>query len=141
MLLSTEAEAYLLLERLRWGDAPQTCPLCGRDGRCYFLHPADGSARATRTGTATQRRVWKCGSCRRQFSVLAGTVFEGSQVGVLTWIRFVADLADGRMPATAAARAGRYGVTSETARQMTRRLRRCAETEPALESLLVNAEG
>jgi uncharacterized Zn finger protein (UPF0148 family) len=33
----TEAEAYLLLEELRWGatGTPEACPKCGGMGRCY----------------------------------------------------------------------------------------------------------
>src|SRR5690348_16730476 len=73
--LNSEADAYLLLEELRWGGAPDTCPQCGGMDRCYFLAPKDGTTgRKTRTGANTQRRVWKCGHCRKQFSVLTGTI-------------------------------------------------------------------
>ncbi|MDP9397528.1 MAG: transposase [Actinomycetota bacterium] len=69
----TEADAYLLLERLRWNGKPDACPHCGGMDRCYYLAPRNGStSRKTRTGSLSQRRVWKCGHCRKQFSVLTG---------------------------------------------------------------------
>lgn len=73
-----EADAYEKLEQMRWGGHP-ACPLCGVD-RPYFLRPHNGVERATRTGAMSQRRVWKCRSCRKQFSVLHGTPFQGARV-------------------------------------------------------------
>jgi len=58
--IQTEAHAYLLLEELRWKGEP-VCPHCGVIGKHYYLKPAGGIARATRTGAASQRR---CGSAR-----------------------------------------------------------------------------
>lgn len=85
-MLPDEAAAYEYLERLRWKGEPG-CPHCGvKDSRHYFLKPSNGTSRATRTGAQSQRRVWKCRDCRRQFSVLTGTIFHGSKVPVRTWI-------------------------------------------------------
>ncbi len=39
--IATEADAYLLLEELRWGGTPDACPHCGTIGRCYFLTPRE----------------------------------------------------------------------------------------------------
>src|SRR6185503_20257085 len=57
--LRTEADAYKLLEELRWGtDGPEACPKCGAADRQYFLAPADGTdTRKTRTGKPTERRI------------------------------------------------------------------------------------
>ena len=54
--IETEADAYLFLEGLRWADGP-VCPHCGSNEKCYFLNPANGVNRKTRTGAWTQRRV------------------------------------------------------------------------------------
>ena len=43
---------------------------CKSTERHYFLTPKNGTSRKTRTGKPTQRRVWKCAACRKQFSVL-----------------------------------------------------------------------
>jgi hypothetical protein len=123
------ADAYALLERLRWGGAPGGCPICGVRGRCYFLAPR-GGVRVTRTGVPTGRRVWKCGACRRQFSVLAGTVLHGTGVDPGVWVGVVADWsAVGALPGAAAV-STRYRISRAAARQVLRRLQLAAGCEP-----------
>ena len=80
-----EATAWQVFEQLRWNGSPTRCPHCASEQRCYFLRPAS-TARRTRTGRPTARRVWKCGACRRQFSVLTGTVLEGTRLPLTSWI-------------------------------------------------------
>jgi len=87
-----EAAAYAYLEELRWHGRP-VCPHCGSDDRCYFLKPANGKCRKIRTGKATERRLWKGGACRRQFSVLTDTVMHGTKIPVRTWgVRHLRDV-------------------------------------------------
>jgi transposase-like protein len=135
-LPASEAEAYELLERLRWGGAPSSCPLCEASGRCYFLRPSHGSSRATRTGAATERRVWKCGACRRQFSVLAGTVLQGTRISLRAWIAVVADSAVARRAPTASYLADKYGLSRSAARHMTRRVELAFRYEPVRSALV-----
>ena len=55
----------------RWPDGP-VCHHCGLvDKKHYYLKT---------------RRVWKCRSCRKQFSVKAGTIFEDSPLGLDKWL-------------------------------------------------------
>lgn len=81
---SDESEAYKLVERLRWPDGP-VCPHCGVIGDHYFIAAQNGY-RTTRTGNTTYRRVWKCHDCRKQFSVLVGTIFEDSHIPLSKWL-------------------------------------------------------
>lgn len=81
---SDEEEAYRLVERIRWPNGP-ICPHCGVIGNAYYLEPKEGN-RKTRTGKTTYRRVWKCGDCRKQFSVLVGTIFEDSRIPLSKWL-------------------------------------------------------
>ncbi len=119
--LDPEIHAYLLLEQVRWADGQVVCTHCGTAGRAYFLRPADGRSRSTRTGLQSVRRVWKCGACRRQFSVLTGTVFEGTRSAIGAWLGVIEDLVAGR--STSAAELGqRHGISAQTARHMVRRL-------------------
>lgn len=121
-----EAAAYRLLEELRWGGPPTSCPHCGATGRCYFLRPAGGDSRRTRTGAASPRRVWRCAACRRQFSVLVGTVLAGTRISVRTWVAAIADIAErerGGSPLGVSEIAERYGLSGEAARRMVRRVR------------------
>jgi hypothetical protein len=81
-----DIEAMRELEWLRWGDGPpDVCPQCLRPGRCYFLNPANSISRRTRTGSMSQRRVWKCGHCRKQFSVWTGSVLARTKVQPMQW--------------------------------------------------------
>ncbi len=86
--LSDEHEAWALLERLRWPDGEPVCPHCGtQDAKHYFISSKSGERR-TRTGNITYRRLWRCRNkdCRKQFSVLVGTIFESSKVPASKWL-------------------------------------------------------
>src|SRR4029077_13930413 len=80
-----EAAAWKLLEELRWQGSPG-CSHCGSIGDHYFLTPKNGPSRKTRTGADTARRLWKCRDCRRQFSVLTGTIMHRTKVPIRTWL-------------------------------------------------------
>src|SRR5688500_14879126 len=84
--IATEADAYAFLETLRWGKDRQVCPHCDDDGGANFIRPYNGVSRQTRTGNATQRRLWACKKCRKQFSVLTGTVMHGTKISIRTWL-------------------------------------------------------
>ena len=62
----TEFDAFLLLERLRW-EHGVVCPHCRVVGNSGYLEPANGRSRKTRTGAVSERRVWKCRDCPKQF--------------------------------------------------------------------------
>lgn len=81
---SDEGAAWELVEQMRWPDGP-ICPHCGDKNRAYFLAPKNG-VRLTSTGKVSHRRLWKCKACRKQFSVLVGTIFEKSQVPLSKWL-------------------------------------------------------
>ncbi len=57
-----------LLPEVRWGDSP-VCERCGS------LHVKKLST----------RKVWKCYDCKRQFSVIVGTIFEDTKLGLDKW--------------------------------------------------------
>src|ERR1035437_2592792 len=89
--IKSEADAYAYMESLRWPDGP-ICPHCGSIEKHYFLKPRTGTARKTRTGSLTERRLWKCSTCRKQFSVITGTVFHGTKVPLHTWLMVVFEM-------------------------------------------------
>jgi transposase-like protein len=118
----SEGAAYELLERLRWDGAPPTCPHCGTAGRSRYLSPRSGTERSTRTGAASERRVWKCSACGRQFSALVGTVLQGTRLDVRTWIAVIRKReSSGRAP-SATELVRDHGVSREGAAQVIRRL-------------------
>lgn len=100
-----EDAATALVARLRWPDGP-ACPRCG----C-----ADHSYLAT-------RRLWKCRACAHQYSVKAGTLFEGSPLGLSQWLPAVWAVAnDQHVSSHELAR--RLGITQKSAWLMLRRIR------------------
>jgi transposase-like protein len=119
--ITNEADAYGYMERLRWPDGP-ICPHCGNKG-AYFLKPANGLSRATRTGSHSQRRVWKCSKCRKQFSVTTGTIFHGSKVSLQTWLFVFFEMCANKNGLAAREVERKYGVSPKTAWFMTQRIR------------------
>ena len=140
--IHTEADAYAFLESLRWPNGqPDACPQCGVvESRFYFLAPKDGSAgRKTRTGANTQRRVWKCATCRKQFSVLTGTVFHGSKIPVKTWLFVVFEMCASKNGVSAREIERKYDLTAKTAWFMLHRIREAMKPGTPLGALLGGA--
>ena len=122
MRISNEADAYEYLEGLRWPEKP-VCPHCGVTNDHYFLKPTNGVSRTTTRGTESQRRVWKCKDCRKQFSVLTGTIFHGSKVPLQTWLFVFFEMCTNKNGIAAREIARKYGVAPKTAWFMTQRIR------------------
>jgi transposase-like protein len=128
--LETEADAYEYLEELRWAGKP-FCPHCGDSERCYFLQPKDGSdSRKTRTGTRSQRRVWKCGACRKQFSVLTGTIFHGTKIPLRKWLFVIFEMCASKNGVAAREIERKYDLTAKSAWFMLHRIREAMKREP-----------
>jgi transposase-like protein len=127
--LRTEADAYLYLERMRWGDRP-VCPHCGSVREHYFLNPANGKARKTRTGAPSERRVWKCADCRKQFTVLTGTIMHRSKIPVRIWLFVIFEMCASKNGVAAREIQRKYGLTGKTAWFMTHRIREAMRREP-----------
>jgi len=126
--LQSEADAYKFLEELRWNGDP-VCPHCEAHDP-YFLNPENGRSRATRTGTMSQRRVWKCRKCRKQFSVLTGTIFHGTKIPVRTWVFVVFEMASSKNGVAAREIERKYGLTPKSAWFMMHRIREAMKREP-----------
>lgn len=127
--IQSEADAYRLIEQVRWGDTPE-CPHCGSTERISFLTPTDGVARKTRTGKPTERRVWFCGACRKQFTVLVGTIFHGTKVPLRTWLFVFYEMCANKNGIAAREIQRRYEVTAKTAWFMTQRIREAMKRQP-----------
>jgi transposase-like protein len=126
--LRTEADAYKYLEDLRWSGDP-VCPHCGAH-EPYFLTPKNGETRATTRGTESPRRVWKCRKCRKQFSVLTGTIFHGTKIPVRTWVFVVFEMASRKNGVAAREIERKYGLTPKSAWYMVHRIREAMKREP-----------
>lgn len=71
---ASKEKAYDLIESLRWPNGP-ICPHCGSNKKSYRIN-----------ATRQKRRLWKCASCRKPFSVMMGTIFEDSHIPLNKWL-------------------------------------------------------
>ena len=100
VVFDTEEEYSAHLERLRWPDGI-TCIYC----TYARVAGTSAKARAGRGSTILEpvppRRIFQCGnrSCRRQFSVTSGTIFNKTHVPLSKWFRAIAVIAAGPVPA------------------------------------------
>lgn len=127
--VQTEGDAYAFMERLRWGDRP-VCPNCHADTRISFLNPENGKSRKTRTGANSERRVWFCGHCRRQFSVLVGTVFQGTRISLRKWLFVIFEMCASKNGVSAREIQRKYNLTPKSAWFMLHRIREAMDAGP-----------
>ncbi len=116
---SDEDEARKLLEQLRWPNGP-VCPHCkcdGKDKAIYALKPKQGSKTPGRKG------LYKCGACRKQFTVTIGTVFEASHIKISTWVMAMFIICSAKKSVSAHQLHRMLGVTYKTAWFMAHRIR------------------
>jgi hypothetical protein len=103
------------------------------DGKFYFLAPVDGTAgRATRTGSNSQRRVWKCASCRKQF-------FHGTKISIRTWLFVVLEMCASKNGVSAREIERKYDLTPKTSWFMLHRIREAMKPGTPLGALLGGA--
>jgi transposase-like protein len=117
---SDEAAAWEYVENLRWPNGPE-CPHCGCD-RAYFLNARSGQ-RTTKKGTTSYRRLWKCAGCRKQYSVLVGSIFEDTKLPLSKWLLAVYMMCASKNGVAAYELHRTLGVTNKTAWFMNHRIR------------------
>jgi hypothetical protein len=133
--LRDDADAYLFLEELRWGDGLPICPHCNNEGATY-LTPKNGKDRLTSGGkSVSQRRVWKCWDCKRQFSVLTGTVMHGSKLSVRIWVMVIFEMCSSKNGISAREVERKYGVCARTAWHLLHRIREAMTRDPLVEPM------
>jgi transposase-like protein len=123
----TEEKARDYLERLRWPNGV-ICPHCGAEG-AYRLTARPESRRPVRPG------VWKCKTCRKQFTVKVGTIFEDSHIPLSKWVISIHLLCASKKGMSAHQLHRMLGVTYKTAWFMAHRIR-YAMAQPPLSTKL-----
>ena len=99
------------LEAQRWPDGP-VCPHCGT------VDDATGLK-----GKAHRPGVYQCNSCREQFTVTVGTVFERSKIALNVWLYATHLLCSSKKGMSSHQLHRMLGVTYKTAWFMTHRIR------------------
>lgn len=81
--LTDEGAAQEALTKLRWPNGV-VCPLCEGGKKVYEV----SYTRKDKDGAevTSVRRQWKCGACRKKFSVTSRSIFEGAHIAVGKWI-------------------------------------------------------
>jgi transposase-like protein len=122
---STENEdkAREFLEAQRWPNGA-ICPHCGVEGQSYRLKAKPDSKHPVRPG------VWKCGGCRKQFTVKVGTIFEDSHIPLSTWLKAIHLLRASKKGMSAHQLHRMLGVTYKSAWFMAHRIRYAMTQEP-----------
>jgi len=118
-----EDRCFEFVKDLRWEDGEVTCPRCKAD-KPYYL---------------ATRRVWKCRSCRKQFSLKSGTIFEGSPLGFDKWLPAIWLIANSKNGISSHELGRALGVTQKSAWFMNHRIRLAMESG-SLEKLVGTIE-
>ncbi len=112
--LHDEEAAFDFLEEVLWPLGPN-CPHCG------------GVDRITKVKANPEKRIrvglWRCGDCKKQFTVKVGTVFEASKVKLHLWLQAVVLMTQSKKGISAHQLHRTIGVTYKTAWFMEHRIR------------------
>jgi transposase-like protein len=103
--------AARVLAAVRWGESVE-CLHCHSRQRHFYI---------------STRRIWKCRSCRKQFSPKAGTIFEDSPIGLDRWLIAIWMVANSEQRISSYRLHRLLGVTQTTAQFMLRRIRLAAQ--------------
>lgn len=117
-----EDAAREALEKLRWPNGA-VCPKCG-GADPYKLTPKATSKRPGRKG------LYKCRSCRKQFTVTVGTIFEDSHIPLATWLSAIYLICASKKGISAHQLHRMLGVTYKSAWFMAHRVRWAMTQEP-----------
>jgi hypothetical protein len=75
--------------------------------------------------------VWKCRDCRKQFSVLTGTIFHGTKIPVRTWVFLVFEMATSKNGISAREVERKYGLRPRSAWYAMHRIREAMKRGPS----------
>jgi transposase-like protein len=121
-LFVDEDKAREFLESKRWPDGKIVCPHCGGEG--YALTAKPNSKRPGRAG------LKKCKSCRKQFTVRVGTIFEESKIKISQWLMAIHLMTSSKKGVSSHQIARELGITQKSAWFVCHRIREAMKQEP-----------
>jgi transposase-like protein len=83
-----EAEAFAHVEALLWADG-RVCPHCGTVNNSYPLKNQRTKPSKKNPNGIERHGLYKCGDCRKQFTVRIGTIFEESHLELHLWLQAI----------------------------------------------------
>lgn len=123
--LNDEKAAGDLIEKLRWPDGAVTCPLCdglGKNGKAKRVYEC--------TAPNAERKQWKCGACRKKFSVTSRSIFEGSHIRLGHWIYAIFKMCTSKKGVSANQLKRELGIHYRSAWFLCHRVREAMALEP-----------
>jgi len=110
-----EASARVFVESIIWPDGP-VCRHCDSKN-VYRMTPKEGSKAPGRKG------LLRCRSCKRQFTVTVGTIFEGSHIPLHKWLMAIHLMTASKKGVSAHQLHRMLGITYKAAWFMAHRIR------------------
>jgi len=126
--LTDEEAAQNALASLRWPNGVE-CPLCDGGKKVYEVKYTHIDAR-TGEVKPTVRKQWKCGACRKKFSVTSRSIFEGAHIPVGKWIYAIFLMCSSKKGVSANQLSRELGITYKSAWFMCHRVREAMLQEP-----------
>jgi transposase-like protein len=83
-----EAEAFAHVESILWA-AGRVCPHCGTVDNSYALKGVRSKPSQKNPEGVERHGLYKCGDCRKQFTVRKGTIFEESHLPMHKWLQAI----------------------------------------------------
>ena len=127
--LNDEAAAQQALADLRWPDDNVVCPLCDGGKKVYEVAYVRRDARTGEVKPSV-RKQWKCGACRKKFSVTSKSIFEGSHIRVGQWIYAIFQMCSSKKGVSASQLARELDIEVKSAWFMCHRVREAMLQEP-----------
>jgi transposase-like protein len=97
---------------LRWADGIAVCPRCESQDNAWLA----------------TRRVWKCRTCKKQFSVKVGTIFEDSPIKLKNWLAAIWLIANSKNGISSHELGRAIGLTQKSAWFVNHRIRLAMRT-------------
>ena len=133
-VVSEEAKAFELVERLRWPNGP-ICPHCGTTDRAGKLPAQRTKPSKKHPEGKPVHGLWKCYACRKQFTVRVGSIFEDSPIPLGKWLLAIHLMCSSKKGISSNQIKRELGVSYQTAWFLTHRIRLAMTVDP-LKSLL-----
>ncbi|HLF78536.1 MAG TPA: IS1595 family transposase [Dehalococcoidia bacterium] len=135
----SEADARAMLERIRWPEGVR-CISEGCEGTEVYRIETKPSVRKDGRPVPA-RHLYKCKTCRKQFSVTKGTIFEDSKIPLTTWISVMYRMCSSKKGVSAFQIHREFGIFYEAAWFMCHRIRwAMTDKEHSLLSGIVEAD-
>jgi transposase-like protein len=125
--MKDEAQAFDLLVKMRWPNGP-VCPFC-QGAKVYRLVRSGRLNRETGK-RGPERRLLKCGSCKKQYSPTVGTIMEDSHLPLTLWMNAIYFMASSKKGMSAHYLHRTLGVTYKTAWFLAHRIRHAMKQLP-----------